>query len=281
LSNIQNTKHVAAVTLIKPPDSWAQLDIGEIVGRRELLYFLVWRDIKIRYKQTAIGIAWAVLQPVLSVAIFTIIFGRFSELSPGAIPYPLFALSGLMIWLFVHTSISMASNSFVGNVNLITKVYFPRLILPVAAVISGVVELTVSLVILALLMAYYGVFPTWQIALAPVFLALAISLASGLGLLFSAMNVRFRDVKFGLPFLLQIWMVASPVFYPSSILPDRWKMVFAVNPLTGILEGLRSSLFGVPFDEKIIAISLVSLVVIIGTSIFVFRWMEDEFADII
>ncbi len=248
---------------------------------RELLYFLTWRDVKIRYKQTAIGVLWAILQPVLTTAIFTILFSSFARFQTETIPYPLFALSGLLIWLYVHTSITLAANSFVSNTNLVTKVYFPRLIVPIAATLAGLSDLIFSLALLIILMIYYGVGLTWQIALAPVFLFLAILQTVAFGTLFSALNVRFRDVKFALPFALQVWMIVSPIFYPSGILSGKWRLIFALNPLTGILEGFRSALFGTPFDWQVIGISAASIFVLILSSLFVFKRMEDDFADLI
>jgi lipopolysaccharide transport system permease protein len=186
-----------------------------------------------------------------------------------------------MIWLFVHNSISMASNSFVNHSNLITKVYFPRLVVPLAATFAGVFDLVFSFVILIILMIYYAAGLTWQIALLPLFIILAIVQTAALGTLFSALNVRFRDVKFALPFLLQVWMIASPIFYPANLVPEKWRLVFAVNPLTGILEGFRSSLFGTKFDWQVIGVSCISLFVLTLFSLFVFKRMEDKFADMI
>lgn len=269
------------ITKIKPPDAWLRLDLKDVWKYRELLYFLTWRDVKIRYKQTAIGVLWAILQPILTTAIFTVLFSNFAHFQTDAIPYPLFALSGLMIWLFVHNSITMASNSFVSNVNLVTKIYFPRLIVPFAATFAGLIDLLFSFALLVILMIYYGVNPNRQIALAPVFLFLAILQTVAFGTLFSALNVRFRDVKFALPFALQIWMLASPIFYPSNILSEKWRLIFAINPLTGILEGFRAALFGTKFDWTVIAISTVSILVLLLFSLFVFKRMEDDFADLI
>ena len=269
------------ITKIKPSGSWIHLDLREIARHHELLYFLTLRDIKIRYKQTVIGIAWAVLQPVLTVAIFTVIFSRFAQFDTGNVPYPILALSGLIVWLFVHNAISMASTSFVSNTNLVTKVYFPRIILPASAALAGLVDLAITLVILVLFLAYYRTAITWQIVAAPVFLFLAVVLTISFGTLFSALNVRFRDVKFALPFMLQVWMIASPVFYPASILSEKWRLIFAINPLTGILDGFRSSLFGTAYDWPVISISFASIVFIALFSLFIFKWMEDDFADIV
>ncbi len=276
-----STERITQTTYIRPSSSWIDLNLGDLWAYRELLYFLTWRDVKIRYKQTAIGVTWAILQPVLTTAVFTILFSRLASFDTGSIPYPLFALSGLMIWLFVHTSISMASNSFVNNTNLVTKVYFPRLIVPIAATLASLFDLIFALAILVILMIFFATPVTPQIILAPLFLFLAFAQAVSFGTLFSALNVRFRDVKFALPFLLQVWMIASPIFYPSSILPEKWRLLFAVNPLTGILEGFRSSLFGTVFDWPMIAVSCASLLILIMFSLFVFKKMEDDFADMI
>jgi lipopolysaccharide transport system permease protein len=269
------------VTKIVPSGRLPGLDLKELWAHRELLYFLTLRDVKIRYKQTAIGVAWAVFQPVLTTAVFTVLFSTFARFETGSVPYPLFALSGLMVWLFVHNAVTMASNSFVSNVNLVTKVYFPRLIVPLAAVLAGLFDLLISFLILVILMTWYSSIPGSNVVLFPLFLLLALLLATALGVLFSAVNVRFRDVKFALPFLLQVWMISSPIFYPTSILSDKWRLVFAVNPLTGILDGMRTSLFGGVFDWRVIGISCASLLMLLGASLFIFKWMEDEFADLI
>lgn len=268
------------VILIKP-SRWISFGFGDLWKYRELLYFLTWRDIKVRYKQTAIGIAWAVLQPVITTAIFTVIFSTLAKFDTQNVPYPLFALSGLMVWLFVHASVTSASASFVSNTNLVTKVYFPRIILPTAATLSGLIDLLISFVVLLVVMSYYGIHLTLQIIAIPLFLILALLLTVAFGTLFSAINVRFRDVKHALPFLLQVWMIASPIFYPVTLLSEKWRPAFAVNPLVGLLSGLRSSLFGTPFEWEIIGVSFASIIVIMLVSLFVFKWMEDDFADIV
>jgi lipopolysaccharide transport system permease protein len=273
------------VTFIKPAGGWLSLDLGDFWTYRELLYFLTWRDVKVRYKQTAIGVLWAILQPVLTTVIFTVIFSTLARFESPSAPYPLFALSGLMLWLFVFNSISFAANSLVGNSNLVTKIYFPRLIVPVSATLSGLFDLLFSFAVLAALMIYYvsksAIALSWQIALTPVFVVLAVLLAVSLGNLFAALNVRFRDVKFALPFALQVWMFASPVFYPPEILSERVRFALAFNPLTGILQGFRAALFGAPFDWLAIAISAGVTVLLMLVSLFVFKRMEDDFADMI
>lgn len=269
------------LTEIRPSGRWVSIDLRELWNYRELLYFLTWRDVKIRYKQTAIGILWAVLQPILTTAIFTVIFSNFARFDTKNVPYPIFALSGLMIWLFVHSSVTLASGSFVSNTNLVTKVYFPRLLVPLAAVLAGTFDLIFSLILLLLMMIYYGIIPTSAILLAPLFFIISIVVAASFGTLFAALNVRFRDVKFALPFLLQVWMIASPIFYPANLVTEKWRLVFAANPLTGIIEGMRSALFGTAFDWEVIAVSLVSTGVFMLLALFVFKQMEDDFADLI
>jgi homopolymeric O-antigen transport system permease protein len=269
------------ITKIKPSGAWIHLDLKDLWAYRELLYFLTWRDVKIRYKQTAIGVFWAILQPILTTAIFTVLFSRFQSFQTAEIPYPLFALSGLTVWLFVYNSITMAAGSFISNANLVTKIYFPRLIVPLAATFAGLIDLLFSFALLVILMIWYGANLSWQILLAPVFLLLAILQTVAFGTLFSALNVRFRDVKFALPFALQIWMITSPIFYPANILSEKWRLIFAINPLVGILDGFRATLFGTRFDWTVIAISCASILVLLIFSLFVFKRMEDDFADLI
>ncbi|CAN5690687.1 ABC transporter permease [soil metagenome] len=280
-ANLENFPSQTEITKIEP-SNWQNLFAWrEFWNYRELLYFLTWRDVKVRYKQTAIGVLWAILQPVLTTAIFTVIFSQFARFESLQVPYPLFALSGLLVWLYVNNSVTLASNSLVGNANLVTKIYFPRLIVPTAATFSGLIDLALGFVILGGLMIYYGVNLTFQVLLAPLFVALAILLAISFGIFFSALNVRFRDVKFALPFFLQIWMFLSPIFYPSDILPEKWRAVFALNPLTGILQGFRASLFGGSFDWLAIGVSAVLTFALAVFSLFVFKQMEDDFADLI
>jgi lipopolysaccharide transport system permease protein len=270
-----------SIIKIEPSGSRFSLDFGDLWSYRELLFFVIWRDVKVRYKQTAIGVLWAILQPVLTTAIFTVIFSQFARFDSLEIPYPLFALSGLLLWLFVNSSINTASGSLINNTNLVTKIYFPRLIVPLAATLSGLIDLALGFVLLVGLMIFYGVAFNWQIVFAPIFILLAVTLALSLGTLFSAVNVRFRDVKFALPFALQIWMFVSPVFYPASVLSEKWRVVFALNPLTGILEGFRAALFGGAFDWFALVISVVLTFILALASLFVFKRMEDDFADLI
>lgn len=278
--DIESSKNIQT-THIGPRSGLGGLDLREIWSYRELLYFLTWRDVKIRYKQTAIGVAWAILQPVVTTAIFTLLFSTWARFDTGGTPYPVFALSALVIWLFTHNAVTLASGSFVSNANLVTKVYFPRIIVPLAATIAGLFDLIFSVIILIGLMLYYGIMPTANLAAAPLFIVLTLILAAALGTMLSALNVKFRDVKFALPFALQVWMIASPIFYPVSMISEKWRLAFAVNPLTGIIDGFRSALFGTPFDWAVIGVSTLSIAVICALAIVVFVRMEDDFADII
>jgi lipopolysaccharide transport system permease protein len=278
---LARNENSTSITVIEPREAWHRLDLAELWQYRELLYFLTVRDIKIRYKQTLIGIAWALLQPVLTTLIFTVIFSTFARFDTGGIPYSLFALSGLVVWLYVNNATMMASTSFVNNSDLVTKVYFPRLIVPIAASLAGLFDLLFGSLILATLMVYFSIDPSPLLLLAPLFVLLAFVLAASIGTLFAALNVRFRDVKFALPFLVQVWMIASPIFYPMGIIPERWRLIFAINPLTGILEGFRCSLFGVQCDWPAIAVSTTTVAAIALFSLFVFKRMEDDFADVI
>jgi len=276
-------KEKDSILTVKITPSRSALDTGwsEIIAHRELLFFLTFRDIKVRYKQTVLGVLWVVLQPVLTTAIIALIFSSFARFESLGAPYPLFVLSGMIVWLFVHTAVTMASNSLVANTNLVTKVYFPRLIVPLASALACLFDLLITLPILAVVMVYYGVFPSLSLLFAPVFLLLAVIQTAAIGVFFSALNVRFRDVKFALPFGLQVWMISSPLFYPASLIPGQWRLVFALNPLTGIVEGWRSALFGTPFDWQLIGVSCASIIVLVLIALLVFRRMEDDFADTI
>ena len=277
--NAERFSAVAHFVKIRPGSSWFTLDLKELWAYRELLYFLVWRDVKVRYKQTMLGVMWALLQPLLTMAIFSLLFGKLAGIPSDNIPYPLFAFCGLLPWTFINTAINSSSNSLVNNTNLITKVYFPRLLVPIAAAGAALVDLSLSSIVLVFIMFYYRIEFHLGILFAPFFLLLTLLLALGVGTLLSSLNVRFRDVKQLLPFGLQIWMFISPVFYPSSLFPEKWRWIIAFNPLTGILEGLRASLFGKPFDFFAVALSIATTILIILIGLSVFRRMEDDFAD--
>jgi lipopolysaccharide transport system permease protein len=267
--------------LITPEGAGVQLNLGDLWAYRELLYFLTWRDIKVRYKQTLMGVAWVVLQPLLTMVIFTLVFNSFVKLEEGAIPYPLFAYAGLLLWTFFSVSVSSGTNSLIGNTSLVTKVYFPRAFIPAAAVGAGLVDFGVGAVVLAALAVYYGVQVTWGLLLLPAFVGLAAALALAVGMITSALTVRYRDLRHALPFLLQLWMFASPVIYPLGVVPGRWRWVLALNPLTGVLEGFRASLAGTGFDWGLVAVPAVAAPALLAVAFYVFRQLEDTFADII
>src|SRR5437764_243350 len=246
------------VIIIERAQSWGAVNLRELWAHRELLYFLTWRDLKVRYKQTALGVLWVILQPLLTMLVFTLLFGRLAGFDErtGGIPYPIFAFAGLLPWTFFSTAITNSGNSLVGSAHLITKIYFPRMIIPAAAVAAGLVDFALSFTILAALMVYYGVGVTWGLLLLPVLMILVTLLALGVGMLLSALNVKYRDIRQVLPFMVQIWMFLSPVIYPSALVPGKWRWVFALNPMTGIIEGFRAALFGrTQIEWNILAVS--------------------------
>ena len=271
------------LVVIKPSSPWVALNLRDLWTYRELLYFLTWRDIKIRYKQTLLGVAWAIMQPLFTMLVFTLFFGRLAGMDTrtDGMPYPLFAFVGLLPWTFFANALTNSGNSLVGSANLITKVYFPRMIIPGAAVAAGLVDLGIGFVLLLVLMMYYQVALTWTLLLLPVMVILTTLLAVGVGMWLSALNVKYRDIRFALPFLIQLWLFVSPVIFPSSILPEKWRWVMALNPLTGIIEGYRSSIFGRPIDWTALGISAVITLVVLVYASFSFRRMEKTFADVI
>lgn len=284
-NNTSSTKEILLpdepVVFIKAGSLWQPLNLREFWQYRELLFFLVWRDVKIRYKQTALGVIWAILQPVLATAIFTVFFAGFAKIPSDGIPYPLFAFAGFLPWTFFANAVTTSGNSLVGSSHLITKVYFPRLVIPIAAVFAGLIDFFIAFGILFLLMIWYGIgFSPNLIMLLPIIFLMILN-ALGIGILLSALNVKYRDIRFAVPFLIQIWMFATPIIYPSSLIPEKWKFLLAINPMAGIIEGYRAALFGREFDWSMLGISALITVVIFGVSVVIFRRMEKEFADII
>jgi lipopolysaccharide transport system permease protein len=256
--------------------------LSEIWGYRELIYFFAWRDVKLRYKQAALGFAWALLQPLLTMLIFTIFFGRLAGISTGKIPYPLFSYCALVFWTYFSVSIGQAGQSMVANANLITKVYFPRLALPASTVVSGLLDLGIASVFLVLMMVYYRVQPGWALLWAPAFLIALVLLTAGTGFLLAALNVRYRDIKYALPFFIQLGLFVTPVIYPVNLIPRKFQILTALNPLSGIIEGLRSCILpGRSFDATLTAISLaITAAVFVGGTLY-FRKTERAFSDII
>lgn len=269
------------LVVIQPSKSWAPLNIGDLWASRELLYFLIWRDLKVRYKQTILGLGWVIFQPLLMTLVFTIFLGYLARVPSNEIPYPLLALTGLLPWTFLSTAITGSSNSLVGNAHLITKVYFPRMIIPLATIGARLFDFLVSFVILAGVMIYYGVRLSWKLAMLPVMILLITALALSVGMVTSALNVRYRDVGVAIPVLIQVWMFASPIVYPLELVPERWQGVYALNPLAGLVMGFRASLVGGVFNWTALAISAGVTVSLLIYSAYSFRRMEKHFADIV
>jgi lipopolysaccharide transport system permease protein len=271
----------AAHVLIKSEESGVQLNLGDLWAYRELLYFLTWRDVKVRYKQTLMGVAWVIVQPLLTMLVFTLVFNRFARLDTAPTPYPLFAYSGLLVWTFFSTAVASGTNSLISDASLITKVYFPRAFVPAAAAAAGLVDMLVGSLLLVALAIYYGVHVTWGLLLLPFFVLLAMMLALATGMLVSALTVKYRDLRHVVPFAMQTLMFASPVIYPTRIVPEGWRWVFAVNPMTGVIEGFRAAVTGQGFDWTHISVSAIVAVALLAFAFYVFRRLEDTFADVI
>lgn len=267
---------------IEPPSRWPSIDLKELWEYRELLYFLTWRDIKIRYKQTVLGAAWAIIQPVFMMVVFSLFFGRLAKVPSDGIPYPVFAFCALLPWqLFAH-AVGESSNSLVGNQNLITKVYFPRLVIPISAVLSGLLDFLVAFCVLLALIFWYGIVPGWHIVFLPAFVLLAMSTALAVGLWLSALSVQYRDVRYLISFLIQFWLFATPVAYPSSIVPEKWRVVYGLNPMAGVVEGFRWALLGKSSAlGSLLWVSVGVVAVTLVGGVYYFRRMEQQFADIV
>ncbi len=270
----------SATIRIEPPRSLFELRLREVWAYRELLYFFVWRDVKIRYKQTAIGVLWVVLQPVLTMLIFTLFFGRLAKLPSQGLPYPVFYFAALVPWTYFAYALQMTTNVVVDNQRLITKVYFPRLILPISSALSGLVDFSIGFVVLAIFTVAYGIRPTLAALWLPALLALTVFTALGVGLWLSALNALYRDVRYVIPFLIQFWMFASPVAYPSTLVPPRWRWLYGLNPMAGVIDGFRWAITGrgqAPGLLLLVSAFAVSLVVLGG--LFFFNHMESSVAD--
>lgn len=268
------------VTHIRPGSRAVSFTLDEVWQARELLYFLVWRDVKVRYKQTVLGIAWSVLQPFLTMVVFTIFFGRLAKVPSDGVPYPLFSLAALVPWTYFSTAVSNGSSSLVGNQHLIAKVYFPRVLVPLAAIVMPAVDLAVSFGMLIVLMAWYQVAPAAAMLLLPLYVGLAALTAFAVALWTSALSVRYRDARYVLPFLIQIWLFVTPVAYPASMVPERWRLLYALNPMATVVEGFRSSLFGTPSPGAmvVVALGVVAAALLAGTAYF--RSVEGSIVDL-
>ncbi len=283
---IQTTGQVAEEmpvyhTHIKPSTGWSAVRLRELWNHRELLYFLTWRDFKVRYKQTILGVSWAILQPVFTMVVFTILFGRLAKISSDGLPYPIFNFTALVPWTFFAYALSHASNSLVSSANILTKVYFPRLAMPLASVFSGMVDMGLAFTVLLAMMVYYGIMPTANIIWLPLFLILALVAAVGVALWLSAMNVLFRDVRYVIPFLTQMWFFITPIAYSSTMLDEPWRTLYGINPMAGVVEGFRWALLGSPASPGLILASCISAPILLVTGALYFSRMEKVFADVV
>ena len=268
--------------IISPPQGWAPLNLKELRGYHELLYFLIWRNLKVRYKQTVLGGAWAIIQPFLTMVVFSIFFGRLAGLSSEGLPYPIFAYAALVPWTFFANAVSQASNSLLDHERMITKIYFPRLLLPMASVLSGLLDFLIAFSILIGMMIWYGLMPTAAIWLVPFFVLMAALTALGVGIWLSALHVRYRDIRYVIPFLIQFWLFCTPIAYSSSLVPAKWQALYGLNPMTGVVEGFRWALLGLqPISVTMMIISLVIAVLVLIAGLYYFRRTEETFADLV
>ena len=269
-------------TVIEAPKGWAPLELAELWKFRELLFFLTWRDIKVRYAQTALGAAWALLQPLLTMGIFSIIFGGLAKLPSDGAPYPIFTFTALLPWQLFAFALTQSSNSLVGSQNLVNKVYFPRLVVPFSSVLAGLMDFAIAFIVLIAMLAFYGIGLTPAILLLPFFLLLALASALAIGLWLSALNVEYRDIRYVIPFLTQFWMYATPIAYSSSLIPEKWRWLYSLNPMTGVVEGFRWAVLGKSsLDTSSLAISTLAVAVLFLGGLYYFKRMESTFADII
>ena len=279
-----NQVPVADITPIRiePSHGWGSFKLRELWEYRELLYFLAWRDVKVRYKLTQLGAAWAILQPFMTMVIFTVIFGNFAKIPSDGLSYPIFSFTALLPWNFFASGLTRSSNSVVNEAHLISKVCFPRLIVPLSATISGFVDLAIAFIILVGMMAWFAITPTWGALALPLFLLLALFTALGVGLWLSALNVRYRDVGYTIPFLIQFWLFASPVAYPVSVVPEKWRLLYSLNPMAGVIEGFRWALLAKASpDFGVIGVSAIAVLALFWGGLAFFKRMERTFADVV
>jgi lipopolysaccharide transport system permease protein len=272
---------IIPIITIGPSKPWSPLNLRKIWAYRELLYFLIWRDIKVRYKQTTLGALWAIIQPLTMMIIFTIFFSKLIRIPTDGIPSGLFYYAGLSLWMFFSNAVMNGANSLLGNTNLITKVYFPKLIIPTAAVLAAVVDFAIASVLLVALLIYYGYGETREVLLLLPISLLTTTMALGMGILFAALNAKYRDVRYVLPFLLQIWMFITPIIYPASVVPKSYRWLLALNPLTGIVEGYRAALFGQRIHWQSLAYATLFTLMLLSFSAYIFRRMEKMFAEVL
>ena len=267
-------------TTIRQRPGWISIDWQELWESRELLYFLVLRDTKVRYKQTVLGVAWAALQPLLTMVVFTVIFGNFAKMPSDGIPYALFVFAGLLPWMFFANAVSQSAHSLVNQQALLTKIYLPRLFIPISTIVGGLLDLGVAFIIFACIALYYRAAPGWGVLLVPLLVVLTIAAASGVGLTLAALIVTYRDFRYVIPFMVQSWMYISPVIYPVTSVPQDWQWLLALNPMTGIIDAFRSALFGRPWNFLTLTVSSASSIALLAYGMFYFRKTERRFADI-
>jgi lipopolysaccharide transport system permease protein len=266
---------------ISPPKKWIPINLPELWNYRELLYSFTWRDVKIRYKQTALGFLWAIIQPLFMMLIFTVFFGRLAKIPSDGIPYPLFVLAALLPWTLFAEGITRSTSSMIANANIMTKVYFPRLIMPFSGILSPLVDFAVSFLILIVMMAWYGFIPTLNIVFLPLFILLALATSLGIGLWLSALNVQYRDFQYTIPFMIQLGLFASPVVYPASLVPESVRFLYGLNPMAGVIEGFRWALLGTQMPEAMILVSVGMVALLLVSGAFYFRKMEQYYADVV
>lgn len=279
--NLNKTEFDEKVTVIKPIKGWVPINFREIWNYRELLYFFIWREIKVRYKQTALGFGWAIIQPFFMMVVFTLFFGRLAKIPSEGIPYPIFNYSALLPWTLFAAGVTRSSSSLVQDANLIRKVYFPRLVRPVSGVLAPLVDFAIAFTILIGMMIYYGYIPTANIIWLPTLIVLAVMTALGVGLWLSAINVQYRDVQYTVPFLVQIWLFASPVVYSSTLLPEKYRILYGLNPMAGVIEGFRWALLGTNPPSSMILVSVCIVLITLVSGAFYFRRIEKNFADVV
>jgi len=280
-TTIHTVDHVGMIR-VQPSGRWVSLGLGELWRYRELLYFFVWRDVKIRYKQTLMGASWAIIQPFFTMVVFSLFFGRLAKVPSDGIPYPIFTYAALVPWTFFANGVMQASNTLVMNANMVKKIYFPRLALPIASVLAGILDFSLASIVLLVMMLYYRMLPTANVIWLPFFFLLALVTTLGVSLWFSAMNVQFRDVRYIVPFLIQIWLFVTPIAYPSSLLPEPWRTLYGINPMAGVVEGFRWALLGTETAPgPIIWVSSLVAILLLVTGLFYFRRLETSFADVV
>jgi lipopolysaccharide transport system permease protein len=270
------------VLIIRPSRGWSALNLADMWHYRELIYFLTWRDMKVRYKQTVLGAAWAIIQPFCTMVVFSIFFGRLAGIPSEGLPYPIFAYCALLPWQLFAQSLTRSSHSLVANQNLITKVYFPRLVIPISGVLAGLLDFLIAFIVLIGMMMYYHIRPTLAVWTVPLFVLLAVGAALGVGLWLSALNVQYRDVPYTIPFLTQLWLFITPVAYPSTLVPESWRALYGVNPMAGVVEGFRWALLGkAEGPGALLAVSVTIVILVLVSGLYYFRRMERTFADVV